>query len=290
MTVSEVVVGVDGSEGAAAALDWALRESAVRGVPLRAVFAAQRRLGSIVDPDAALAAREAVRDALAEAVSAAVRRTGVAGVAVTAEPVEGHPVGVLVEASGPATLVVTGARGRGPLRGLLLGSVSQAVAHHARGPLVVVPAPDEIAVSATGGERRVVVGVDGSDACLAALRFAADAARRGDALLHVVHAWLGTVSGYGGPLWEPPRRTLEEDARAALDTSLRALGDSAGVEVRAETVEGLEYGVLLDAADGADLLVVGSRGRGGWRGLLLGSVGLHCVAAAPCPVAVIRSD
>ena len=293
MTVSEVVVGVDGSEGSAAALDWALHEAASRGTALRALFAYQRPPGPAVRHPDGLRAEELVRSALSNAVSAAVRRTGSAGVAVTVEPVEGHPVGVLVEASGPAALVVTGARGRGPLRGLLLGSVSQSVAHHARGPLVVVPPPGESAPRAAsphGDGPRVVVGVDGSQACVAALRFAADAARRADAVLHVVHAWLGTVSGYGGPLWESPRTTLVEEARAALDTSVRALGNTGGLDVRAETAEGLEYGVLLDAARGADLLVVGSRGRGGWRGLLLGSVGLHCVAASPCPVAVIRPD
>jgi nucleotide-binding universal stress UspA family protein len=61
-----------------------------------------------------------------------------------------------------------------------------------------------------------------------------------------------------------------------------------GVRVRAETIEGVEWDVLTEVAEAADLLVVGSRGRTGWSSLLLGSVGLRCITYAPCPVAVVR--
>ena len=98
------------------------------------------------------------------------------------------------------------------------------------------------------------------------------------------------MSGYGGLPWAPSDTTLRERA----DTVLRdALQDgwrdgSPGVRVRAETIEGVEWDVLTEVADAADLLVVGSRGRTGLSSLLLGSVSLRCITYAPCPVAVVR--
>ena len=85
-----------------------------------------------------------------------------------------------------------------------------------------------------------------------------------------------------------PDATLQEEAAAALQRSIRDAGLDGEPGVRAEAVEGVDWDVLLDVAEGADLLVVGSRGRSGWSALLLGSVALHCVTAAPCPVAVVR--
>lgn len=295
MSVRHVVVGVDGSPGSAPALDWALGEADRREVPLRVVSAWTRPVVPRHGRGDDARGQAAVAAALDDAVASAVGRTGRSGVAVEREAVRGHAAEVLVGATGPDSLVVVGSRGHGPLRGLLLGSTSQSLAHHARGPVVVVPpAPPTTTRGAGAGPARgaaaaprVVVGVDGSPGGEAALRFAAEAARRSGAVLHVVHAWLDTVSGYGGPLWEVPRTTLEQAADAVLRESLDALGDP-GVQVRAETVEGLDYGVLLDAAETADLLVVGSRGRGGWLGLRLGSVGLHAMAGATCPVALVH--
>jgi nucleotide-binding universal stress UspA family protein len=137
---------------------------------------------------------------------------------------------------------------------------------------------------------RVLVGVDGSAESVAALRFAAAEARLRRGELHVVHAWTDTVSGYGGPPWARSDTTLREQA----DTTLREVvqdawrDGSAGVQLRAETIEGVEWDVLTHVADAADLLVVGSRGRAGWSSLLLGSVSLRCITFAPCPVAVVR--
>ncbi len=87
-----------------------------------------------------------------------------------------------------------------------------------------------------------------------------------------------------------PDPTLAGQAQATLRESLRATGLDAlpGDRVRAEVRQGIDWDVLLDVAEGADLLVVGSRGRTGWAGLLLGSVGLHAVTVAPCPVVVVR--
>jgi nucleotide-binding universal stress UspA family protein len=150
---------------------------------------------------------------------------------------------------------------------------------------------------------RVVVGVDGSAGSAAALRFALEEARLRDAVLHVVHAWrlplyaAAPEPGFVGmpaptaSLDEEVERVLAEDARRVIDGALeelrRAEGDDLGVEVRAETMRGPAAHVLLEASRGADLLVVGSRGLGGFKELLLGSVSHQCVQHAACPTAVV---
>ena len=204
----------------------------------------------------------------------------------------GQPARQLIDTAGDDGLLVVGSRGRGSLRGALLGSVGQQCAQHARGPVVVVrdEEPADGAPQEQEAASRVVVGVDGSPGSGAALRFAAAEARLRGGELHVVHAWIDTVSGYGGPPWAVPVTTVREQADATLRGSLEQAWPtgSPGVQIRAETVEGVEWDVLTRVAAGADLLVVGSRGRGGWSGLLLGSVGLHAITGAPCPVAVVR--
>lgn len=138
-----IVVGIDGSEHADAALAWALEEAALRGATVRVVHAWQY-LPVTAEPMAALpapptdelsaAARQTVTDALAR-----VSGGSDPGVPVELGVVEGAPAAALLDASEDATLVVVGSRGRGGFTGLLLGSVSQQVTHHARCPVVVLP-------------------------------------------------------------------------------------------------------------------------------------------------------
>jgi nucleotide-binding universal stress UspA family protein len=134
-----------------------------------------------------------------------------------------------------------------------------------------------------------VVGVDGSEESVTALRFAATAASVRRAPLLVLHAYRDPVrGGYPGrslPPAGPARRRAEHILQ---DTMRRGLPDDPGVHVAGHLAEGEEHAVLLAAADRSDLLVVGSRGRGGWKGLLLGSVSLRCLASARRPVAVLR--
>jgi nucleotide-binding universal stress UspA family protein len=150
---------------------------------------------------------------------------------------------------------------------------------------------------------RIVVGVDGSAGARAALRFALAEARLRDATLDAVLAWeLPLYEGVPGPFVAgapgelvPPldeaRAALEEAAEDKLEGELEAAlaGGEAGVEVHRRAVEGSPAFVLVDAARGADLLVVGSRGHGGFKGLLLGSVSQRCARSAPCPVAIVRA-
>lgn len=133
----------------------------------------------------------------------------------------------------------------------------------------------------------VVVGVDGSDGSAAALRWAADEARRRGDRLRAVLAW----SFLDQPLGDFDASYGETAARERLDAALAAAGDhTAGVEVEARVVCDLPARAVLGAADDADLLVVGSRGLGGFRGLLLGSVSQQVAHHAPCPVVIVPGD
>ena len=138
----------------------------------------------------------------------------------------------------------------------------------------------------------IVVGVDGSPESLAALRWAADEARLRGATLRAVHAWfMPMVFTSGPPLLVLPetRDELGKEGEKVLAHALDAVAaDVEGLAVERSVVEGSAAHSLLRTAKGADLLVVGSRGHGGFHGLLLGSVSQQCAHHAPCPVVIVR--
>lgn len=140
---------------------------------------------------------------------------------------------------------------------------------------------------------KIVVGVDGSPGSRAALHWAHDEAALRKATLVTVTVWqfpvMTSLPAFGAM---PPPEDMGGDAEAALLRTLSEEGIAASDEVPVTTVvaEGAAAPALLDAAADADLLVVGSRGHGGFTGLLLGSVSQQCVSHAPCPVVVVRTD
>jgi nucleotide-binding universal stress UspA family protein len=140
---------------------------------------------------------------------------------------------------------------------------------------------------------RIVVGVDGSTSSKEALRWALDEARLRGATLRVVYAWkmpLYVGNGFA-PVAIPGRKALRAAAVARLDEAVAtALRDVHDVRIERKAVEGSAASVLLEEADGANLLVIGSRGHGGFAGLLLGSVGQQCASHAQCPVVIVRGE
>jgi nucleotide-binding universal stress UspA family protein len=138
---------------------------------------------------------------------------------------------------------------------------------------------------------RIVVGVDGSDCSRHALRWAHDEAALRGVELVVVMAWSYLEQHHVGGSSEFRPEYERSDAAAALDEIIREeLGDDVGVVVRPHPVNDLPAAALLDTVAPDDLLVVGSSGRGGFRGMLLGSVSQHCVSHAVCPVLVVRAE
>jgi nucleotide-binding universal stress UspA family protein len=136
---------------------------------------------------------------------------------------------------------------------------------------------------------RIVVGVDGSKESVSALRWAFAEARLRRATVRVIHAWslrYVAAPGFAAPTIEPA--ILQQEAESMLDRVVAEVG-SEGIDVERVAVEGGPTRVLVDAAEDAELLVVGSRGHGGFAGLLLGSVSQQCAHHAPCPVVIVRA-
>lgn len=135
----------------------------------------------------------------------------------------------------------------------------------------------------------IIVGVDGSDASLDALRWAlAEARRRGDAV-EVLHCWHVAYYGDISGMMPVPGAVLEEAAQAVVTDTLAAVKDDAeGVELRGRAVQGAAAHTLVEASKNADLVVVGRRGHGGFVGLLMGSVATQVAGHAACPVVVVN--
>ncbi len=265
-----IVVGVDDSAGAAAALRWAVEEAAVRSSAVRAVVCWADVGARPATADAALAA--IVHDAIGE-IDLPIERCVTFGSAA----------GQLIEAAADADLLVVGARGVGGLGALLLGSVSDQVLRHSTVPVAVVrPAPSPRADQWA----RIVVGVDGSEHSQRALSWAIDEARARRVSLQLVHGW-------SLPAMEVPYvanlSIVESSEGALLEHALAAIDDQerSDVQITSRLVHGDAGNVLLSAAEDAALLVVGSRGLGGFKELLLGSVSHRVALHAPCPVVVV---
>ena len=276
-----VVVGFDGSTGSDLALDWAVTEARRTARPLHLVRASGRHDPRAFDPSADV---DAVTTLAVEQVMAKAPE-----LVVGAQTRQGSAAAVLVEASATAGTVVVGARGHGAFASVLVGSVSQQVAAHAQCPIVVVRPESGERGSGAG---RIVVGLDANERSVAALSYAYARASSREVGLTVVHSWW----------WEQPGgflagSTLEGEWTAASDQETAMVGELlAGwheeypdVEVRRHLVRGHPVRTLVEEARGAEMLVVGSRGRGGFSGLLLGSVSNGVLREATCPVAVIRS-
>jgi nucleotide-binding universal stress UspA family protein len=295
--MGQIIVGVDESEGAAAALRWGVREARVRDWSLAAVLAwdfLDQHHGagedafepSYSEPDALTALDSYVAAAVGPRDATWIERVATCDIATRA----------LLDASKAADLLVVGARGLGGFQGLMLGSVSQQCVRHASCPVAVVRHATD--PRGAGGRpnrttmERIVVGIDGSDAANEALDWALTEGRLRHAAVDVVHAWLPPYMGgyaYTAPTFD--LFAFEAAARALLDTAVdRANTSDLTGAVERHLVTGGATSAILELANQADLVVVGSRGLGGFSGLLLGSVSDHVTHHAPCPVVVVRSS
>lgn len=281
-----VVVGVDGSDSATQAVRWAALEAARRGAPLllvhvwtpvpvgvpHAATLGPYQDGLIDQGKAWLTEASAVAQETAPGLTT---DTGLAG---------GSVAGHLIGRSATAELVVLGSRGLGGFTGLLVGSTAVALAAHGHCPVVVVRGVDATDVERDGP---VVVGVDGPSARHEAIHLAFHAASLRRAPLVAVHAWsdlpITTV-------WELSAtwHMIEHGESETLTKQLAPYREQfPDVTVEQVVVRDRPAHALLDHARSAQLVVVGSRGRGGFRGLLLGSTSQALIHHAACPVAVV---
>ncbi|GAA5119577.1 universal stress protein [Haloechinothrix salitolerans] len=289
-----IVAGIDGSTSALNAAKWAAREAALRETSLLLVHACD---APAVNPRSPVSLPRNYADALREygddwlrdahtAVTAAVSDVA-PDLEVHTAVEDGHPAEVLINAAASAQLVVLGSRGLGGFSSLLIGSVAVAVAGHAPCPVVVVRGEE----GRSTARDPVVVGVDGSVPGDRALGFAFEVAALRDAPLVAVRAWTYATIETGWPA--VPMEISDDDIagneRRLLDQCL-APWQEKYPEVSAEgrVVRGRPVRTLLAEGAHAQLIVVGSRGRGALAGLGLGSVSQGLLHHADRPVAIVR--
>jgi nucleotide-binding universal stress UspA family protein len=301
-----IVVGVDGSDHGQCALVWAAREALRRRRPLHIVTAYSVPIfaASGLDGGYATVDDSVIREGAEAVVRQALDKVSAYDLDVTASVENGDASGVLLEMSQTAELLVCGTRGRGGFVGRLLGSVSSALPAHAKCPTVTVPLVCSDRLGETTEDRRikaeqakaghqrvenvVVVGVDGSEQARVAVLEAAAQAERLGATLRVVCA----VPQYSGSLaWVPApmdRKALFADIQVTLDAGMAWLRSHfPDLRAESELKDGSPVEVLVEESRHVELVVVGTRGRGGFTGMLLGSTSDGILHHAKGPVMVV---
>ncbi len=285
-----LLVGVDGTEGSVEALRWAAHEAARRSCPLHVMTCAELPVAVEAGLIGSGSATGSAMDSIVSEYEAVnqrgvnlVRSFGL-DVEVTGETVLGAPAYALVGASHPDDMIVIGATSHPGRLTEVLGSVATVVSHRAHCPVVVVHGTDR--KDANLG--RIAVGVDGSACGEAAVTWAVEEALRCGAELILVHGWTYP--------YHTPRSTnaaarddMKLDAMRTLEATARIVKEHAP-SLRCHSIisEQSPAKAIIDAAKEADLLVVGSRGHGGFTALLLGSVSRTVLQHSPVPVAVVR--
>jgi nucleotide-binding universal stress UspA family protein len=288
--MTAIVVGLDASADSAAALRWAAEEARSRAATLVTVHAYWVPLTYVqddrtvrrMDPDLHRQAEEALDRSLRGA------EASLADLEVERRLRPGRAAPALIEEAGTADLLVIGRRGAGGFEGLLLGSTAEHCARHSPSPTVVVSAP------LRPPRGRVVVGVDGSMQAQRALAWAVEHAARREARVEVlgVYETYSAPGPYGGEFMRIASPESEQRFRRRVERvtaeSLAAVDVPTGVAVDTSVEAGHPANVLIERSTEADLVVVGSRGLGGFSGLLLGSVSRQLLHHGASPVAVVR--
>ncbi|MCT9011560.1 universal stress protein [Streptomyces rhizosphaerihabitans] len=285
-----LVVGVDGSEPSMRAVDWATDEAALRGLPLRLVYASlwERYEGAALMEGLGRTSEQIAVDNIVEAAAKRARRRH-AEVRISTEVLPDDAVSVLLKEAHSAFALVLGSRGRGGMAELLIGSVSLAVAARAACPVIVLRGNHDNQADA-GRHGSVLLGVGEEPHSAAAVRFAFQEAEVRKAALHAVRAWRSPAhESTDHPLMAgEPARLHERRAVEILESALNGpAAEHPSVDLRRRAEEGTARRVLLDASADADLLVVGAHHRDGGFGLQLGRVAHSVLHHSACPVAVV---
>jgi nucleotide-binding universal stress UspA family protein len=276
-----IIVGVDESSYAQAALQWATRYGADRGEPVTAVMAWDYIAQRHVDPDARFDPEYSPEKA-AQVLDELVARAVGPDAEIAKQTVCDRAGRALTEAAGDdASLIVVGARGMSGFRGLLLGSVSRFVLQFAKCPVAV------IRVDVATPDAPVVVGIDGSGPSQRALEWAVRYARDRGLPLVALHAYVPSYNPLG--VWLRPDLDRERAAAKRFLDSQLELVDETGLmaPIERRVREARPSAALVDAGALASLVVVGSRGRGQLSSTVLGSVSDQVSHYATCPVVVV---
>ncbi|WP_020524741.1 universal stress protein [Catelliglobosispora koreensis] len=266
MDSRQIVVGIDGSESSWQALMWAAHAAAVRRVPLITLHAGSAETAHGLWRQADAFVKERFADARC-----------------VPELAETTAAQALIAASDHAALIVVGRRGRGALPDLLLGSTSLQVSMHAHCPVAVVRGN-------TAQDGPIVVGVDSSPHSQGALEYAFLEANLTGRPVLALHVYASGLMGYPDALIPVPDAETEHDQATELLARELLPWQEAFPDVRTEqqAVPGSPAHILVPRTEAASVVVVGSRGLGGFAGLLLGSTGQALVHHARCPVVIAR--
>ncbi|WP_433684582.1 universal stress protein [Nocardia sp. CA-119907] len=280
-----VLVGVDGSDAAAEAVRWAAVDAVHHRAPLHIVYGigAPMDFGpgiafDQIDYDVYRAAGASAVAAASEFATAAAAPVG--DLDISTFVVEAPPIPVLLDRSKDARMLVVGTRGLGAFRRGLLGSVSTAVARHAHCPVAVIPEPENYTPDRLLGP--VLVGIDGSPASVRAIGIAFDEAVNRNVAVRAVLAW-SEFNRYIA------RADMQKEAEELLSESLAGYAEQyPDLEVQRVVAEDRPARRLLAESEDAQLIVVGSHGRGGFAGMTLGSVSQAVLHATDCPLIIAR--
>jgi len=278
-----VLVGVDGSPSALDAVRLGVMEARWRDRPLRIVHAfiwpwMNVPVGPLQDGPTDGGLRHDAEQVLAEAI--AVANVADPTVRVSTELVTGAPVPVLLRAAEDADLVVIGNRGLGGFSGLLIGSVAVQVAAYGSVPVLV-------AKNHHRSLGPVVVGIDGAGDSAAALDIALQEASYRQAELVAVHTWTGPAPTRSGDVLSPVDLLRDEEERVLAEALAGHAEHFPDVKIGRQAIPGRAAKTLVHLSTEAQLIVVGARGRGGFTGLLLGSVSQQVLHHASCPVLIV---
>ncbi|MFJ9365801.1 universal stress protein [Nocardia sp. NPDC101769] len=285
-----IVVAVDGSAVSYQAVAWGALDAARHGAPLHIVTSICTPAGlpptAVLDaPDMASLELDGER-IVGEATRIASESLPGEGVEMSSEVTEEPIITRLMDLSRDARMVVLGSRGLGALRRGLLGSVATAVTHHAHCPVAVIHST--AAADPVSARQPVLVGVDGTPNSVAALELAFEEASLRKTGLTALHAW-SDVSGPYLPMsgWE----TIAEQEKATFGEEMAGYAERyPDVPVRRILVKDRPVRSLLDESEHAQLVVVGSHGRGGFTGMLLGSTSSALLHGVDCPIVIVRGQ
>ncbi len=290
-----IVVAVDGSKASNVAVQWAANAANKRGLPLR--IATSYTMPQFLYAEGMVPPQELFEELTAEAMERVNNAKGIAreiapDLKIGHTVAEGSAIDMLLELSKRSTMIVMGSRGLGGFSGMVMGSVSAAVVSHSKCPVVVVR--EDSAVTPETKYGPIVVGVDGSEVSQEATALAFVEADARGAELIAVHTWMdmqvqSSLAGLSAAtqLWEE----VEDDQKEQLNECLADLTEKyPDVTVKTVVTRDRPVRALTDYSQGAQLLVVGSHGRGGFKGMLLGSTSRALLQSAACPMMVVHPE
>lgn len=284
-----ILVGVDGSREALQAAEWAGVRAKINNAQLQIVcaYALPSYTAASMESGFAVIDNDAIRASAQTVVEEALTHLAKLGYHAEGRVEPGDPTAVLVQLSQQADLIVVGTRGTGGFADRLLGATSSALPAYSRCPVVVVPGRDTDQQFTP--VKKIVIGVDGSSRSRKSLRRAIEEASLWGAQLTAVDA-VPMASSAGVLAWLPAtvdRESILRDVRNELKAICKAESAGSGVEIHAHALDGNPAVLLTEFSTAVELVVVGTRGRGGFAGVLMGSTSQSVLAHSTCPVLVV---